>query len=206
MDRYSDLSEDSAGPLKIRCVPIDDGGYDPGGTYWGLGKKLFCVSEVDGVSEFEAAVKYVRAEDFAEAKAKFKNATWTPSVMEDSDLTDMVQGYISAALFFSLFDDEGDLITSGYGEDDLTPETLESMHEECKSFAEENQELLVALGAVMDIDWSRLGGDLWLTMIGSGSGFGDGDWPDPYDDLLDNAVVSHEGRLYVGDDGKVYCD
>jgi len=30
------------GVLRIRRVPLDSGGYDPGGAYWGTGATLWC--------------------------------------------------------------------------------------------------------------------------------------------------------------------
>jgi len=39
-----------------RIVPIDSGGYDRGGAYWGLGKPLYCEFTADG--EY---VQYYRA-------------------------------------------------------------------------------------------------------------------------------------------------
>jgi len=35
MGRTSGLPENFAGPLQLRHVPLDSGGYDPGGAYWG---------------------------------------------------------------------------------------------------------------------------------------------------------------------------
>ena len=46
MGRRSDLDSSYSGAASIRRVPLDEGGYDPGGAYWGAGKgvpNLFCI-------------------------------------------------------------------------------------------------------------------------------------------------------------------
>lgn len=35
-------------PLCLRKVPLDKGGYDPGGAYWGRGEPLYCAFTKDG--------------------------------------------------------------------------------------------------------------------------------------------------------------
>jgi hypothetical protein len=34
--------------LYLRRVPIDSGGYDPGGAYWGLGRPLYALGDGEG--------------------------------------------------------------------------------------------------------------------------------------------------------------
>jgi hypothetical protein len=42
--------------VHLQRVPIDRGGYDPGGAYWGIGAPLFCASsDEDGDMYFRAA-------------------------------------------------------------------------------------------------------------------------------------------------------
>lgn len=55
--------ETSAGPLCLRRVPIDRGGYDRGGAYWGIGTPLWYVEDQDGNSQFLRA----RSRDAAKA-------------------------------------------------------------------------------------------------------------------------------------------
>lgn len=61
--------ETSAGKLYLRRVPINSGGYDRGGAYWGSGQPLFYVEDVDGNSQF------LRAASRADAKRKIA-ADW----------------------------------------------------------------------------------------------------------------------------------
>jgi hypothetical protein len=82
------------------------------------------------------------------------------------------------------------------------------MTADCIRFVEFNAWTLAGLATVADIDWSRMGHDFWLTRNGHGAGFGDGDWPDPWDDLLKDGcgwrTSFGEVYLYVGDDGQIH--
>jgi len=70
MGRAIDLPRETTAKLHLHRVRLDNGGYDPGGAYWGIGQPLYCAWNDDG----EAA--YVRASDRAAAKAMFPNARW----------------------------------------------------------------------------------------------------------------------------------
>lgn len=37
----------NAGPFWLQAVPLDSGGYDRGGAYWGLGKTLYAYLSAD---------------------------------------------------------------------------------------------------------------------------------------------------------------
>lgn len=63
MGRPSRFNLDTdAGPLYLRRVPINSGGYDRGGAYWGLGAPLFCAMDQHG------ATRYLRARNRDAAK------------------------------------------------------------------------------------------------------------------------------------------
>ena len=51
-----------AGRLRIYRVPIDSGGYDPCGAYWGLGAPLYCV-EGDGLKVSDTWGRLIEPED-----------------------------------------------------------------------------------------------------------------------------------------------
>jgi hypothetical protein len=68
MGRSSDLDYSATGKLKLERVPLDSGGYDPGGAYWGGGVPLYIAYDEDG------RTLYFRARDRDAAKAKFPNA------------------------------------------------------------------------------------------------------------------------------------
>lgn len=58
---------DDCEKVRLRRVPINSGGYDPGGAYWGLGGPLWCAWTESG------GVLYTRARDRAEAKEKLES-------------------------------------------------------------------------------------------------------------------------------------
>ena len=66
MGRYTGphYLETQAGPLYLRRIRINSGGYDSGGAYWGLGAPLWYVQDQDGNSQF------FRARDRYAAKLK----------------------------------------------------------------------------------------------------------------------------------------
>ncbi len=74
MGRYTgpDYLEPLASPVYLRRVPLDSGGYDSGGAYWGLGVPLYAAQDQDGntvilrASSREAAKRALRA-DYGEA-------------------------------------------------------------------------------------------------------------------------------------------
>jgi hypothetical protein len=211
MGRRSDLPADTTATLTIRKVPLDQGGYDPGGAYWGSPDNLYMVSDEDGI-----LVSYSRGSSFDKVKAEFPRATWALSTITDSDVEDMVTGYTECALWSSCGDDpdyEGDPqnnpggipLDRDHSTSDISPETLAAMTADCRLFIEHNSMTLAALATVTDIDWSRMGHDFWLTRNGHGAGFGDGDWPDPWDDALRDACRDFgEVYLYVGDDDQIH--
>jgi len=41
-----------AGRLHLRRIPLNSGGYDSGGAYWGLGAPLWFAADQDGNSQF----------------------------------------------------------------------------------------------------------------------------------------------------------
>lgn len=42
----------TAGKMRLRKIPIDSGGYDPGGAYWGLGAPLWYAGDARGNGAF----------------------------------------------------------------------------------------------------------------------------------------------------------
>lgn len=209
MGRGSDLPDGAEGTLQIRKVPLDQGGYDPGGAYWGTPDNLYMVSDADG------RVSYSRGASFDAVKARFPRATWDQTMSED-DLADMVSGYAECALWSSTGDDpdfEGDPqdnpggvpLDEHFSTADLAPETLARMSADCAAFVKANADTLAALAAKGDLDWSRIGHDFWLTRNGHGAGFWDGDYPEPEaEQLTEGSKKFGETWIYAGDDGKLY--
>jgi hypothetical protein len=208
MGRRSDLETSTTGCLTIRRVPLDNGGYDPGGAYWGTPNDLFHVT--DGERDF-----YDRAKSLDEVKALFPHATWAeePAEASEEDLADMVLAYIEAALWST--NDEstpegGVPLDDNYSEADLSDECRREMTKDCERFAKENAATIrTVIGARAPrgrIDWSTVGHDFWLTRNGHGCGFWDGDYPKEEGEALTKASKGFgEVYLYV-EDGKIHQD
>jgi hypothetical protein len=200
MGRSSDLPFESTGPLTVRHVPLDEGGYDPGGAYWGAPDNLYVVESEDG------DVRYLRAGSADRARAKFPRATWAPVTdgPTEEDIADMLDGYVTCALWSSTGDDDRPL-DEDHSPDDLADEARSSMRADVEAFAKENAQTILACLGHGRCDWSRAGHDLWLNRNGHGCGFWDGDWPDAEGKRLTQAAKAlGESYVYVGDDGKVY--
>ena len=52
------------GKCHLQKIPLDSGGYDRGGAYWGLGEPLYCAQDSEGSRLF------IRAKTRKEAKEK----------------------------------------------------------------------------------------------------------------------------------------
>lgn len=95
-------------------------------------------------------------------------------------LDEFTLAYIEAALFTHGL--------SEFGVDDISPETLSLMISDCAKFQSEND--LPEPIRLPSMDCSALalaGHDFWLTRNGHGSGFWDGDWPEPHATQLTQA-------------------
>jgi hypothetical protein len=105
--------------------------------------------------------------------------------------------YIECALWTST-DDDGEPLDGTYSVEDIAPESLASIVEDCDAFQESH-------GDDLGDDDDRAGQDFWLTRNGHGAGFWDGDWEEPAATrLTDSAEAYGSSDLYIGDDGKVY--
>ena len=186
---------DSVTRINIEQVPIHEG-YDPGGAYWGGGEPLF-VAWGDGDDEEQVA--FLRAADWNEARMKFKEIF--PNAEEIPSINEFLTAYIEAALWSTSDDEEadrGEFLDATFGADDLAPETLQKMEDDCRKFLTENQEDI-------GLDFTKAGHDFWLTRNGHGCGFWDGYWPEEVGERLTKSSKQFgEVYLYVGDDGKIY--
>jgi len=96
--------------------------------------------------------------------------------------------------------------------EDLAPETLARIIEDCAAFQDQNSDTLAAAIDTGEVKFGpdfgpmgRAGHDFWLTRCGHGAGFWDGDWPEPYGDTLTAAAHAFGNvDLYTGDDGRLY--
>lgn len=57
--------QDCVGKVSLRHVPLNSGGYDSGGAYWGLGQRLYWATDESGALDY-----FFRARDRDAAKAQ----------------------------------------------------------------------------------------------------------------------------------------
>jgi hypothetical protein len=132
--------------------------------------------------------------------------------MTITELDEFTRAYVEAALWSS--NDEstpqgGEPLDANYTVEDIAPETLAKMVEDCRRFQADNAEDIAA-GCVRMLhtctDTEYAGHDFWLTRNGHGCGFWDGDWPDEAGERLTQAAQRYaQTDLYVGDDGLIYA-
>jgi hypothetical protein len=203
MGRMSDLASDTTATLILRHVPLTDG-YDPGGAYWGSPDDLYCVTDGEHVAYQRGTPETVRG--------KYPAATWTtPDVdVSEKDIEEMLDGYIECALWSSndeSDDNGGEPFDANYSADDLADEARAAMRADVEAFARKHAATIVKCFGFKRCDWSLAGHDLWLNRNGHGCGFWDGGWPKEEGKILDDACDElGECYLYLGDDGKIYCE
>jgi len=128
--------------------------------------------------------------------------------MIDRNLDQFTRAYIEAMLWST--NDESDKsggypMENNYGIDDFSEEFLAETIADCTKFQLENKEDIsnAYLGSYNPVEYA--GHDFWLTRVGHGCGFWDGDWEDDAGERLTEASkVFGEVEPYIGDDGKIY--
>ena len=194
----ADCCDSPTATVNLFRVRMVDGCYDAGGAYWGSGTPLYAAIG-DG---FEW---YSRARDVEAARSALANSFPGLTIELPEVDPDFLDGYITAALWSSL-DDADDPLDANYQPDDIAPETLSAMTEDCRKFLEECSHLIVGK-TVQESSYSDMeiaGHDFWLTRNGHGAGFWDGDW-ETGDELTAACKPFGEVYLFVGDDGKIYA-
>ena len=112
-------------------------------------------------------------------------------------LSDFLLAYIECALW-STSDTDHDLESlEQFDVEDLTPECLKRMKEDCEKFQSENVELLKGL------DDKQSGHDFWLTRNGHGCGFWDRNLGEVGDNLSEVCCEWGEVNLYLTDDNQI---
>ena len=122
---------------------------------------------------------------------------------------EFLRSYIETALWSST-DDDGEPLDEEYFAEDIAPECLEAMREDCERFWAANAaDLDVSNCLQFGPDYGpaeRAGHDFWLTRNHHGAGFWDGDWRQPAASRLTEAAHAFgEVNLYVSD-GRIYGD
>jgi hypothetical protein len=126
-------------------------------------------------------------------------------------LDSFTQAYITCALWSS--NDEsnesgGNPMDQNYSPEDIAPECLARIVEDCKQFQADNAELLSKYTGEFSAE--QAGHDFWLSRNGHGAGFFDRvsnghELEETCDKLQEIARKFGEFDLYIGDDGKIYA-
>ena len=137
------------------------------------------------------------------------------------ELDDFTQGYVECMLWAECdrTDDQGgDPLDKNYDFDDFTPLLRAAVLNDCNRFQIENAEELKAAKAAKGFEslhrgtarepvLAHAGHDFWLTRMGSGAGFLDGDWPEAIAERLNKYCEgAGEVNLWITDEGKVDVD
>lgn len=116
--------------------------------------------------------------------------------------------YVTAALWSSTDESDergGEPLDRNYTAQDIAPDTLAKMCEDCYKFALDN---VVWIMGAQRIDPSytdgHAGHDFWLTRNGHGAGFWDQELGDIGEILTSAAQAFGEYNLYLGDDGMIH--
>lgn len=124
--------------------------------------------------------------------------------MTDKDLDRMLAQYVGTALWSSTDEstpDGGEPMDSNYDADDVHPDCLKAMREDCQAFGEANAAQIEQWNGPGDA-WEQAGHDFWLTRNGHGCGFwdrGHGQWPNDGADLTSASKPYGSCDLYVAD-------
>jgi hypothetical protein len=117
--------------------------------------------------------------------------------MAMTKLDPFTRSYIETMLWSETGGPNGDTpLDRDYSVEDFDPKTLKRIIADCAAFQEECAEWYD--------DPKQAGHDFWLSRVGAGAGFWDGDYPEPQATLLDNAskrfghVDVVEGEYGVG--------
>jgi len=118
-------------------------------------------------------------------------------------LDPFTRAYVECALWSSLdqsTESGGYPLDKNHGPEDIAPETLARMAEDCRQFQADNAADL----SESELSDSRAGRDFWLNRNGHGSGFWDEGNEPVFRRLSDASHVWGTFDLYLGDDGRIY--
>jgi len=127
--------------------------------------------------------------------------------IEENYRVDMVDEFTRAYMQAMLWaetdnsnDQGGDPLDQNYDETDFSDDAMERIINDCKQFQQQAQ----LENYSEEIAGKMAGHDFWLTRVGHGAGFWDGDWPEAEGKrLTDLSEKFGNVDVYVGDDGQL---
>lgn len=128
---------------------------------------------------------------------------------------DFIHGYIEAILFSESDEstpDGGHPLNQNYSAEDFSDEAKEQIDADCRHFLHKAAPWITVdnyTGAMTGTLAAHAGHDFWLTRVGHGAGFWDGDWKSDKDSSGDGPLTKRAKEtghvdVYVGDDGKLH--
>lgn len=194
--------------LVVHICPLDEGGYDEGGAYWGVRQQgVFLWRAVDEEMGVEL---YFDASSRASALKIVLDSYPNAVVLETPRqrwAEEFVIGYVRTAFATASYSDPA----SGGEEVALSncvvaEETEAEMREDCAAFIKANEASLRAALASGEYAATTAGADFWLTRSGDGTGYWDrNEVPADIAKALTRASQKSGVRdLYLGEDGRVY--
>ena len=133
------------------------------------------------------------------------------------DVSTVVAHYIVAMLWSTMDESDengGEPMDANYGFNDLADGVRESIEADVVTFLQAvghliTEENYIGQGSGEYDVAARAGHDLWLTRVGHGCGFWDGDWESDRHNGLEGPLTQAANALgdcdpYIGDDGQVY--
>lgn len=123
--------------------------------------------------------------------------------MKPTELNTFARAYVGCALWSTSdesTDSGGEPFDANYGPEDIAPETLARMAEDCRQFQADNEASL----AEAELSDERAGFLFWLNRNGHGSGFWDEGSEPVFRRLSDASKQCGTFDLYLGDDGQIY--
>ena len=124
----------------------------------------------------------------------------SPKPFSDAERDEFYRHYAVAALW-STNDEAGNPLDNNADLDDIIPDTVRKMREDCNDFIDSNLAALRDCGLSVE----QMGHDFWLTRNGHGAGFWDRGIGKLGTTLSDAAKVYGSVFLYLGENGKVDC-
>ena len=133
-------------------------------------------------------------------------------------LDDFTKGYLVCALWASPGEGEDETLDK-YGIEDIDPATIEEIEKECKDFQEKHSHHLdIICNKIKHMrtqgkmvsgypPMELCGHDFFLTRNGHGAGFWDRGYGEVGEEISQICRSGYgECSLYVGDDGRLYCE
>jgi hypothetical protein len=143
------------------------------------------------------------------------NESYNNNVVHNLNVEEFMRGYVEALLATThdnADESGGNPLSHSFSVDDLSPEAVDRIQADCRSFLHMAGPYLTAekhKGAMVGSLEAHAGHDFWLTRAGHGAGFWDGDWEGEDDHRFAGPIMRvAKGFPHIdailGDDGQIH--